>query len=51
MVSNVFNGLALTSSKGQRDREADPAGGGSQNADLQSCRYGTTPALRATTPH
>jgi len=37
-------------SGGQRDREADPARGGSHIANLQDYCFGTTPALRATPP-
>jgi hypothetical protein len=37
-------------SGGQRDREVDPARGGSKTASLQDCGFGTTPALRATPP-
>ena len=37
-------------SGGQRDREADPARGGSRAANLHGCHFGTTPALRATPP-
>jgi hypothetical protein len=38
-------------SGGQRDREADPARGGSKATNLHGYRCGTTPALRATPPH
>jgi hypothetical protein len=41
-------------SGGQRDREAGSEmrkrAGGSKAASLQGCRFGTTPALRATPP-
>ena len=36
---------------GQRDREADPARGGSKAANLSDGPLGTTPALRATPPN
>jgi hypothetical protein len=38
-------------SGGQRDREADPARGGSKAIALQVSGIGTTPALRATPPN
>ena len=37
-------------SGGQRDREADPARGGSKTANFRRYGFGTTPALRATPP-
>ena len=37
-------------SGGQRDRDADPARGGSEAVSLKHGRSGTTPALRATPP-
>jgi hypothetical protein len=43
-------GAAIKKSQ-QLDREADPARGGSEAANLQDSRSGTTPALRATPPN
>jgi hypothetical protein len=50
MKVEIRRGNCPPESGGQRDREADPARGGSYAANFQHRRFGTTPALRATPP-